>query len=349
MDKLVLLNANDVETLLIKRPNESKFGEHIKLLSSTTSIYESLTNLDVKYVILGIPEDVGVFANLGKKGTRNAWEATLKVLLNIQYNAFTHAKKVLLLGHLDFTKELEKIEKLDSNDKKDLAKARELVDKMDKHVTELIYQIVSAGKIPIIIGGGHNNAYGNIKGSALAFKKPINAVNFDAHTDFRKEEGRHSGNGFSYAYAEGFLKKYFIFGLHENYTSDNIFKILNRLKDLKYNTYEALNVRKERKFKTELARAAEHVKHKHFGIEVDCDAIMNIPSSARTPSGFSVKKSREFVNYFGQEPMATYLHICEAAPEAENDYIVGKLITYLITDFIRANQTNHGTKDTKTH
>jgi formiminoglutamase len=39
----------------------------------------------------------------------------------------------------------------------------------------------------------------------------VNAINFDAHSDFRILEGRHSGNGFSYAYEEGFLKKYFIF------------------------------------------------------------------------------------------------------------------------------------------
>jgi formiminoglutamase len=32
---------------------------------------------------------------------------------------------------------------------------------------------------------GHNNSYGNIKGSALAKGKPINAINFDAHSDFR--------------------------------------------------------------------------------------------------------------------------------------------------------------------
>jgi formiminoglutamase len=49
-------------------------------------------------------------------------------------------------------------------------------------------------------------------------KENVNAINFDAHSD-RILEGRHSGNGFSYAYEEGFLKKYFIFGLHENYTS----------------------------------------------------------------------------------------------------------------------------------
>jgi formiminoglutamase len=38
----------------------------------------------------------------------------------------------------------------------------------------------------------------------------VNAINFDAHSDFRILEGRHSGNGFSYAYEEAFLKKYFI-------------------------------------------------------------------------------------------------------------------------------------------
>jgi arginase family enzyme len=30
----------------------------------------------------------------------------------------------------------------------------------------IIFNIIKLGKIPIIIGGGHNNAYGNIKGSA---------------------------------------------------------------------------------------------------------------------------------------------------------------------------------------
>jgi hypothetical protein len=33
----------------------------------------------------------------------------------------------------------------------------------------------------------------------------VNAINFDAHSTFILE-GRHSGNGFSYAYEEGFLK-----------------------------------------------------------------------------------------------------------------------------------------------
>lgn len=344
MDKLVLLNTNDLETFLSKRPNESKFGEHVKLLFNTTNIYESLRTLDVEYVIFGIPEDVGIFANYGKRGAASAWNATLKVLLNIQSNKFTNPSKVLVLGHLDFSKEMRKIDSLDQAEKKDIAKARKLTEKIDRHVTELVHQIVLSGKKPIIIGGGHNNAYGNIKGCSLAFKKPINVVNLDAHSDFRTEEGRHSGNGFSYAYAEGFLKKYFIFGLHENYTSYHIFKILDRFKALQYNTFEALTVRKDIKFKAELERASEHVAGKPFGIEIDCDAIKNVPSSAMTPSGFSVKKARTFVSYFGKQTNAAYLHICEAAPTSENEVMVGKLITYLITDFMRANQKDYETK-----
>lgn len=339
MEKLVLFNKNDLETLVKKRAGESKFGEHIQFLSNSTHIYESLTALDVDYVVFGIPEDVGIFANYGKRGAAKAWDATLKILLNIQSNEFTHASKVLILGHLDFSKEMNKIAEYAIENKKHIEKARTITEKIDKHVTDLVYQIVRAGKKPIIIGGGHNNAYGNLKGSSLAFKKPMNVVNFDAHSDFRREEGRHSGNGFSYAYIEGFLKKYFIFGMHENYTSDHIFKTLTKLKALQFNTFEDLIIRKDKRFKPEMARAAKHVADKPFGIEIDCDAIKYIPSSAMTPSGFSIQKARSFVSYFGKQSNATYLHICEAAPTEETETIVGKLITYLITDFISANQS----------
>src|SRR5690606_37852474 len=112
----------------------------------------------------------------------------------------------------------------------------EMVEEIDKEVSHIICQIVTAGKTPIIIGGGHNNAYGNIKGTALANTKPVNAINFDAHTDFRIQEGRHSGNGFTYAYDEGFLKNYFIFGLHENYASKAVMENIKKQSDrIKFN------------------------------------------------------------------------------------------------------------------
>ncbi len=336
MDKLVLFKNSSRNKLLNKRPGESKFGQHVKILTRISNIYEQLKNLDVNHVIIGLPEDIGIFANHGKTGAAKAWEATLKVLLNIQSNQYTKADKVLILGHLDFSSEILEVSKLDSSNKKDILKARQVVAKVDNYVTHAIHQIILAGKKPIIIGGGHNNAYGNIKGTSLALNKPINVINLDAHSDFRPEEGRHSGNGFSYAYAEGFLKNYFIFGLHENYTSDKLFKTFNKFKSIKYNTFESLEVRKEFKFKEALNSALEHISNAPFGIEIDCDAIENIPSSAMTPSGFSVNKTRSFLNYYAKHSNAYYLHICEAAPTKKTETQIGKLITYLITDFIKS-------------
>ena len=337
MDNLILFNKNDLKNLLKNRQGESKFGKHIHYLSNFTTIYDDIVNLDVTYVIFGIKEDIGVFANYGKLGASKAWDATLNSLLNIQSNTFTKANKVLLLGYLDYSNVLEKLKELEQNNQKHILKARKKVAKIDLDVSELVYQIIKAGKIPIIIGGGHNNAYGNIKGTSLALKKPVNAINFDAHSDYRAEEGRHSGNGFSYAHHDGFLNRYFIFGLHENYTSNLILENLDKNKLISYNTFEAIEIRKQLKFDIELEQASEFIAKTPFGIEIDCDAIKNIPSSAMTPSGFSVNKVRRFINYFGKFENAKYLHICEAAPTPENEFQVGKLITYLITDFIRAN------------
>ncbi|WP_296316786.1 formimidoylglutamase [Winogradskyella sp. UBA3174] len=334
MQNLILFTSNDRDSLLKDRKGESKFGEHIQLLPKLTNIYDDINNLDVDYVVFGIKEDIGVYANYGKTGAYKAWEAAIKVLLNTQSNSFTKAKRVLILGHLDYTEDRKLVELKSS--KKNISEARTLVASIDKDVTYVISSIIKAGKIPIIIGGGHNNAYGNIKGASLANNDKINVVNFDAHTDFRAEEGRHSGNGFSYAYNEDFLKNYFIFGLHENYTSHELFKTLNKNKHIKYNTYEAIEIRNELDFNTELESALKHVSNKHFGIEIDCDAIENMPSSAMSPSGFSVKQTRQFVHYFGQHEKASYLHICEAAPTKKTETKIGKLITYLITDFMRA-------------
>ncbi|WP_299116621.1 formimidoylglutamase [uncultured Winogradskyella sp.] len=336
MQNLIQFKSEDRNLFVKTRKGETKFGEHVRLINNLTNIYDDILALDVDYVIFGISEDIGVIANHGKSGTYKAWEASIKILLNTQSNAFINPKRILILGHLDYTEQLEQVKDVSLSNKKRIALARKLTETVDADVSHLMFSIIKAGKTPIIIGGGHNNAYGNIKGASLAINQPMNVVNFDAHHDFRPEEGRHSGNGFSYAYNEGFLKNYFIFGLHENYVSQNSLNTLNETKSIAYNTFEAINVRKEVRFKSEITRALSHVSKSNFGIEIDCDAIENVPSSAMTPSGFSTTQARRFVNEFGSNKNATYLHICEAAPIKKTEAMVGKLISYLITDFIKA-------------
>lgn len=340
MEKLIIFTINDLAKITNYRSGEIKFGEKIQIVPKDTDPTAFLKTSDAKFVLFGIPEDIGVRANFGRPGTASAWASAIQNIANIQHNRFSKGNQIMVLGQLDVNQEMKEVEHLDFNNADDRTKLSQLVEKIDREVSHIICTILQADKIPIVIGGGHNNSYGNIKGAALAKGKSINAINFDAHSDFRILEGRHSGNGFSYAYEEGFLKKYFVFGLHENYTSKSVLDTIKKLENrVRYTTYDSVNIRKEKDFNAEMFRALEFIKDDYFGIEIDLDALPNIASSAMTPSGFSIEELRQFVFYFAKNKKAIYLHICEGAPdlgEEKNNHLIGKLIGYLVTDFMKS-------------
>ena len=341
MEKLIPFTINDLAKITNHRSGEIKFGEKMFTIPKGINPISFLKTCEAKYVLFGIPEDIGIRANFGRPGAASAWDSAIKSIANIQHNRFCKGSQIIVLGQIDVCKEMKEVEHLDFNDIDDRSKLSHLVEKIDKEVSHVVFNIIKSGKIPIIIGGGHNNSYGNIKGTALAKGKPVNAINFDAHSDFRILEGRHSGNGFSYAYEEGFLRKYFVFGLHENYTSKSVLDIIKKIEDrVRYNTYDSINIRKEKEFNQELINAQEFIQDEYYGIEIDLDAIPNIASSAMTLSGFSIEELRQFVSYFAKNKNAAYLHICEGAPDLDDDknnHLIGKLIGYLVTDFIKSN------------
>lgn len=287
MNYLHPFTLKELNALVNFRKGETKYGEKVITMHLEESFEAQLQKSDAPYVLLGISEDIGVLANFGFKGTRNAYTSVIKSLLNTQHNKYNKGSLLHILGELRFDDLQKKADSLNPQKEAELNQLYDFVDIIDKEVSYWIQQIVAAGKKPIVIGGGHNNAYGIIKGCALALNKSMNVINFDAHTDLRKLEGRHSGNGFSYAYEEGFLKKYYVFGLHENYTPKTIFKNMKAQPEIfQYATFEELYTRREKGADYELNKAIEFIKGTKFGVEIDCDAIEGVPSSAMTPSGF---------------------------------------------------------------
>ncbi len=331
-EQLKIYSKQDIAKYINKRPGETKFGEKVHHLSYLSE----LENHAARFVLLGIPEDIGVRSNLGNKGTSLAWKATLFNLLNIQQNVFTQANNVIVLGEINCDKQMSQAEAISFDDPHRLEKLGELVSQIDHKVSATIHAIIDAGKFPIIIGGGHNNSYGNIKGTSTALGKAINCINFDAHSDFRTLEHRHSGNGFSYAFEDGFLAKYFIFGLHRNYSSNAVFDAIAQNKSkISFNLFEDISVHKEKSFSYALTEAENFCGQNDFGIEVDLDSIENMGSSAITPSGFNLSEARRFVSYFSKNEKARYLHLCEGSPSAglyPNQ--VSKALAYLISDAV---------------
>ena len=330
MELLKLYAYKTIEKLISRREGETRLGEKIAFIENL----EEITNSKAKFVLVGIPEDIGIRANYGKPGASKAWEVFLSSFLNIQENVFTNAKNILLLGEIECKGEMQKAANIDASDPNYFVKLGDLVAEIDEKVSLLVEKIVAAGKTPIIIGGGHNNAFGNIKGTSRALKKPINVLNIDAHTDLRKLEHRHSGNGFSFAKHNGFLQEYAIFGLHKNYTPQYIFNELKANSHIKFCLFDDLISQSRQEILRAFSSQLEFINKDAFGLEVDCDAIINFPSSAQSPSGFDLNTLRSFLQLSSKEKNCKYLHICEAAPGSHNPAQVGKALSYFVTDFI---------------
>ncbi|QYA27044.1 formimidoylglutamase [Gramella sp. MT6] len=330
MTGLKFYKSSHIDKLISKRKGEEKFGEKLQFVANL----EELETHKAKYVLLGIPEDIGVRANFGKPGTSRAWKTALSSLVNIQVNRFNDPENLILLGEVDCTELMKKASFIDESDPNYHAKLGDLVKQTDQLVSEIIEKIVATGKTPIIIGGGHNNAYGNIKGAAKALKKPLNVLNIDAHTDLRQLEHRHSGNGFSYAIEGQYLNKYSVFGLHKNYTPEYIFKGMEASPNMNFKLLEDLSEEPGNN-SGDFQQMLQGINNSPFGFELDCDALADFPSSAKSPSGFSVDQVRNFIRLVSKDENCCYFHLCEAAPDEDNAAQVGKALSYFISDFIR--------------
>ncbi|HTM93407.1 MAG TPA: formimidoylglutamase [Flavisolibacter sp.] len=340
-----ICTKQDLLSLVRLRRFETKLGERVGMLDDAESIAESIKSLKANYVLFGIPEDIGVQANYGVGGTSSAWLSFLQSFLNIQSNDFLGGEEIAVIGHFDFGDIQYLIDKNAHGTEEKVEAYRHAVNTIDEEVESLTKAVVAAGKIPIAIGGGHNNSYPLIKGSAkglhLAQKIPlaqINCINLDAHTDFRPSEGRHSGNGFRYAEENGFLQKYCIIGVHENYLPQNVWLDIVNNPFLDFISYEDIFVHEKRNFIQAVAHGIDFTDDNFTGIELDLDCIENVLSSACSPSGIKTHHARQYVNLCAAQSKPCYLHIAEGATrlsDGRTNESTGKLISYLVSDFVK--------------
>lgn len=338
-------SKDDILSLTKVRRFETRMGERLQFLKADREWPEVLQESTAKYVLLGIPEDFGVKANYGVGGTETAWLSFLASFLNIQSNDFFTGENILLLGHFDFGDIKFLIENNAYHPEEKINAYRHALNIIDEEVEDLLKVIASSKKIPIIIGGGHNNSYPIIKGVAKGMYKAdliplaqINCINLDAHADYNVAEGRHSGNGFRYAEEDGYLGKYCMVGLHENYITQNVLMDIHNNPFLEYISYEEIFIHERKNFIQAVAHATGFTEDTYTGIEIDLDCVENTLSSALTPSGINVLQARKYITFTAQDAKVAYLHISEGATQLEdgrkNDS-TGKLISYLVSDFVK--------------
>lgn len=311
------MSENELIKKVSVRSGETKAGQKMKTV-------DQLDHSKIRFVVLGISEDIGPQTNGGFPGSKNGFEAFLTYFVNFQSNQFLSGESILVLGNIETLVDF-----------KDKQQGILLIDELDDFVEQVLTPYVAEKYIPIVIGGGHNNAFPLIKTVSKWLEKPIQVVNLDPHADFRGLEGRHSGNPFSYAYDQNWMNRYVVMGLHQSYNSQYL---LDELKAHKFtHTFWDDYVSGKSNFDADLKQVLTEVENDDFGLELDMDSIAFMPVSAYSPSGISIELARKYLLTFAKCSRVRYLHLPEAAPKNERDFVeVGKTLAYLVTDFIKA-------------
>jgi formiminoglutamase len=311
----------DFTELIIPRKGETKLGE---------IVHYGKTQAQTKFLILGIEENIGPQSNMGLSGSEKAFKAFLYRFLNMQANRYLHGDEICILGSIQ-----------QKNPFLTQEEGRRQVEALDKLVSEILLTNCNDRVIPIVIGGGHNNALPLIQYAENYYKKFIQAVNLDPHADCRPIEGRHSGNSFSYAFEADLMHSYSVIGLHKAYNSEHLLDYLDQ-KNCFYRFFEDYIDCPER-FDYDLQELYGSLSKEYpVGIELDMDSIQHMPSSAYTPSGVTLEQARKYLRHMAKHPSTSYLHLPEAAPRTtEDEKIVGKALAYLVWDFIHVRQHIH--------
>jgi formiminoglutamase len=300
------------------RNGEQRLGQALSLPDPALNLAGQLAHSKAegcRFVLLGVPEDIGPRANLGQGGADKGWTAFLSKFVNLQSNHFIAAGQILLLGEIQCADLQQQASTLDISQPLQLSQLRQLVEVLDTRVASVVQAIFNAGLLPVVIGGGHNNSYPIIKALNQASGQQVNCANLDPHSDFRPLEGRHSGNGFSYAWQDGLLKHYFVLGLHELKNSAATLAQLQQATG-EFCSYQRIFVRQELNYQQALDLCIDNVVQGSgdIGIEVDTDSISLMPVSAFTNCGISVQAAEQFVYQLAKLPRSRYLHLAEAAP-----------------------------------
>ncbi len=163
--------------------------------------YISKPNEAPRVVLIGFPSDEGVRRNGGRAGAAGAPASIRAALYKLTPDPTCYDPFVELLtatrdlGDVEVTGDVE---------------ADQIV------LAEVVAEWTGKGAIPIIIGGGHETAYGHFL-SYVKNESPVHIVNIDAHADVRplKLGKAHSGSPFyqSLEHPDGICQSYTVLGL----------------------------------------------------------------------------------------------------------------------------------------
>ena len=297
------------------RKSELKLSLHEKV--ALVDLDRSKLNSSQKTIaILGYACDEGVRRNQGRIGSVEGPNAIRKQLAKMP-NHLGLETKLLDVGS---------IQCLDGN-----------MEKAQQHLSDKVSQLLQNNVFPILLGGGHDIAYGHYNGikQHLGKKASVGIINFDAHFDLRKNnEGNNSGTPF-YQIAQDYRAEdssveYLCLGIRQNANDRMLFQRaelfgVNYIENSKFAMAYAKDVVRK------ILDFMRNVDHIYVTIDLDGFTSAYAPGvSASSPIGFSPEIVLECLELIIKSEKLISLDIAEMNPKYDIDHRTAKLAASLV-------------------
>ena len=182
-----LLDPVAPPTDMIRRPDDPRMWEVIEFWHGDPAALRPR-----RPVIIGFPQDEGVRRNFGRAGAAEAPRAIRSALWRLVSVDWGPGSDRDLKLPIDFG----------HNPPLDIGDIRisGSLEESQEVLGQVVARVLEAGAVPVVLGGGHETAYGHYLGYVYA-KRKVGIVNLDAHLDVRPLiDGRgHSGSPFRQA------------------------------------------------------------------------------------------------------------------------------------------------------
>ena len=289
---------------------------------------EKLESLNETCVIIGFESEEGVRRNKGQLGAAKAPNALRSELAKLPWK-LSKEKRLADIGTI----------KCIGND----------LEKSQKQLGEVVNEVLNKKMIPIILGGGHETAYGHYLGvrNHIGEDAKLGIINIDAHFDLRPYDVQtSSGTMFRQILEQDENSNYFVLGIQRYGNTQELFDKADEL-DVTYIYEEEMHRGQFEQVNTALEKFIQ--KHDYIMLTL-CTDVLNAAFapgvSAPSPFGLDPTIVRAIIKAVTSHDKVLSFDISEVNPTMDENNRTVKLGAYLtneaITSFLggRKNDTS---------
>lgn len=296
-----------------------RLGQFIKLVSWKQLAKQSYSKNTIAFV--GFACDEGVKRNHGREGAREGPDALRLALANYPMHDKAVSKTFIDVGNV--------------------IGIEGALEKSQATLGELVHDLMRKNIFPIVLGGGHETAWGHYQGIASNLNDPNFAiVNIDAHFDMRPVlsdgEGT-SGTAFLQIAEErkkrGLPFHYYCFGIQKSSNTQSLFETAKEW-DVHYLTCDEC-----KDFPDQAEQLVKKIIKKHnkiyLTICLDAFSASVAPGvSAISPNGLLPSEVIPLLRRLAQSKKVIAADIVELSPPLDHHGMTAKLGAFCLVEFL---------------